>query len=150
MPHSSATGTPIAWKNSSTSKGVGAAPTFTDTIWSKPSVSRILDSTFSSSSAWAAASSSGTGSPACSSLTFLRPTSSAFSRPAFLCSSCSPATMASRPALSFSQIRGTAKNHVGRTSGMYPITWRGSGQSVVVNPIIIGRYWLHWRSAMWA
>jgi hypothetical protein len=27
MPHSSAIGTPIAWKNSSTSTGVGAAPT---------------------------------------------------------------------------------------------------------------------------
>ena len=30
------------------------------------------------------------------------------------------ASIVSRPALSFSQIRGTAKNQLGRTSGRYP------------------------------
>ncbi len=43
------------------------------------------------------------------------------------------------PAFSFSQIRGTAKNQVGRTSGMYSITSRASGQQVIVNPQSIGR-----------
>ena len=37
MPQSSPTGMPIAWKNSSTSSGVGAAPTLTATTSSRPS-----------------------------------------------------------------------------------------------------------------
>ena len=56
----------------------------------------------------------------------------------FFCSSCSASTPASIAAFSFSQMRGTAKNHVGRTSGRYATTWRGSGQHVVVNPSRIG------------
>ena len=36
------------------------------------------------------------------------------------------------PALSFSQMRGTAKNHVGLTAGRYPTTSRGFGQHVIV------------------
>ena len=54
----------------------------------------------------------------------------------------SPSSIASMPAsiaaLSFSQILGTAKNHVGRTSGRYATTCRGSGQQVVVKPSRIG------------
>ena len=46
---------------------------------------------------------------------------------------------ASIAAFSFSQIRGTAKNQVGCTSGRYAITWRGSGQQVVAKPTNIGR-----------
>ena len=48
MPHSSASGMPMAWKNLITSGGVGAAPTFTDSMASKPSRSRIFEKTFSS------------------------------------------------------------------------------------------------------
>ena len=40
--------------------------------------------------------------------------------------------MASSPDLSFSQIRGTAKNHVGCTAGRNETTSRGFGQQVIV------------------
>ena len=40
MPHSSATGTPMAWKNSSTEYGVGAAATPVHSSWSRPSFAR--------------------------------------------------------------------------------------------------------------
>ena len=40
MPHSSPSGMPIAWKNTSTSRGVGAAPTLTATASSSPSIAR--------------------------------------------------------------------------------------------------------------
>ncbi len=53
--------------------------------------------------------------------------------------SCSCSMPASMAALSFSQMRGTAKNQLGRTSGRYATTWRGSGQSVVVKPRMSGR-----------
>ncbi len=36
------------------------------------------------------------------------------------------------PALSFSQIRGTAKNHVGLTAGRYATISRGFGHVVIV------------------
>ena len=114
IPHSSASGTPIAWKNTSTSRGVGAAPTLTAAIWSKPSIARICENSFSSASATVAASSSGTGSPACSSST-LRIAASSSAR---FCSPSSPeARKPSMPALSFSQMRGTAKNQLGLTAG---------------------------------
>ena len=77
IPQSSASGTPIAWKNSITSRGVGAAPTFTDSTSSSPSRPRILESTSSSALACSAFSSSESSSPACSALTLRRPTSSA-------------------------------------------------------------------------
>ncbi len=51
MPHSSASGIPMAWKNLITSGGVGAAPTLTESTLSSPSRSRILDSTASSTAA---------------------------------------------------------------------------------------------------
>ena len=117
IPHSSASGTPRAWKNSITSGGVGAAPTFTDSTASSPSRARILDSTSSSALACSWASSSGIGSPAWSSATLRSPTPSAHSVACLRASSSSAATPASIAALSFSQIRGTAKNQVGRTSG---------------------------------
>src|ERR671914_592035 len=59
--------------------------------------------------------------------------------PSFSAPPCPPPTPASIAALSFSHTRGTAKNQVGRTSGRYATTWRGSGQQVVVNPRNIGR-----------
>ena len=40
IPHSSDSGSPIAWKNSSTSTGVGAAPTLIATNSSRPSIVR--------------------------------------------------------------------------------------------------------------
>ena len=46
---------------------------------------------------------------------------------------------ASIAAFSFSQMRGTAKNQDGCTSGRYAATWRGSGQHVVEKPTNIGR-----------
>ena len=48
------------------------------------------------------------------------------------CSSGWAACIVSSPALSFSQMRGTAKNHVGRTWGRYESTSRGFGQQVIV------------------
>ena len=109
MPHSSASGMPRAWKNSITSGGVGAAPTFTDSTWSSPSRARILEST--SSSAFACSS------PTSSPRTFRRPTSSAHWVACFFAASCSASMPASIAAFSFSQMRGTAKNQVGCTSG---------------------------------
>ncbi len=70
MPHSSASGIPMAWKKTSTSRGVGAAPTFTDAASSRPSIARSPAKTVRSASSTTAASSSGTGCPACSSSTF--------------------------------------------------------------------------------
>ena len=115
MPHSSPTGIPIAWKNSSTSTGVGAAPTLTATSWSSPRWARMPLKSSSSALATAAASSSGTSSPACSRRTFF---SDACSAPlAFSAASpSSPASIVSSPAFIFSQMRGTAKNHCGCTS----------------------------------
>ena len=139
MPHSSASGIPIAWKNSITSYGVGAAPTLTDSTSSSPSRVRIFDNTSSSAFAYSSASSGGSSSPACSTLTFRSPTPSAHSVAWRLASSCSAAKAASIAAFSFSQMRGTAKNQVGCTSGRYATTSRGFGQQVVVKPSMIGR-----------
>ena len=116
MPHSSDSGSPIAWKNSSTSTGVGAAPTLIASTWSSPSIAR---------------------SPAkisrvglCDLLgelvghlfaALLEPDLADCGLEGGLhrlrCSSGWPAIIVSRPAFSFSQIRGTAKNQLGLTSG---------------------------------
>ena len=71
IPQSSPIGIPIAWKNSSTSSGVGAAPALTASASSRPSCLRSWENICSS--AWAAASaiSAGTSSPACSSADLL-------------------------------------------------------------------------------
>ena len=92
------------------------------------------------SSAWAtpAASSSGTSWPLCSRRTFWI----AASRPFWAgtrCSSGSFAKLASIPALSFSKMRGTAKNQVGRTAASESPILRGSGQIVTLTPLITGR-----------
>ena len=116
MPHSSASGRPIAWKNSSTSTGVGAAPTLIASTWSSPSIARRPANTSSSARLTSSASSAGTSSPACSRRTLRIPASIA-ARILAACSSGWPAIIVSRPAFSFSQIRGTAKNQLGRTSG---------------------------------
>ena len=110
MPHSSASGMPMAWKNSITSRGVGAAPTFTDSTASSPSRARIFESTSSSA---LANSSAGTSSPRA----FRRPTSSAHWVACFFAASSSASMPASIAAFSFSQMRGTAKNQLGLTSG---------------------------------
>ena len=138
MPQSSPILIPIAWKNSSTSSGVGAAPTLTDFASSRPSALRSCENIASSAAATPAASSSGTSSPACSRRTFWI----AASRPFRACSPSSPgiaASFASRPAFSFSQIRGTAKKNVGFTFGRKSMIVRGSGQTVIDAPSITGR-----------
>ena len=139
IPHSSASGSPIAWKNSITSRGVGAAPTLSASIWSSPRPARIFENTCSSSFSNSSRRSSGTSSPDCSSRTFFSPTSSACLANFLRSSSCSASMPASIDALSFSKIRGTAKNQLGLTSGRYEITWRASGQHVTVKPNMIGR-----------
>ena len=103
---------PIAWKKTSTSRGVGAAPALTEIASSSPSIARSPANSFSSPSAAVAATSSGTGSPACSSSTLRR---AAVSQPTV--SSPCVERCPSRPALSFSKMRGTAKNQVGLTAG---------------------------------
>jgi len=69
-----------------------------------------------SAAATVSASSAGTSSPACSRRTLRIAESSADSMAA-RCSGGCPAAVVSRPAFSFSQMRGTAKNQLGRTSG---------------------------------
>ncbi|MND05399.1 hypothetical protein D3C83_261690 [compost metagenome] len=61
MPHTSAIGTPIAWKNSSTSSGVGAAPTKYDRVSANPSFSRSGANIIASARATPSASGAGTG-----------------------------------------------------------------------------------------
>ena len=101
-----------AWKNSITSGGVGAAPTFTDSTSSRPSIARILDST--SSSAFACSCGSSHLLPRAPSAGRGRaPTS----WPASSRSSCSASMPASIAAFSFSQMRGTAKNQRGSHLG---------------------------------
>ena len=127
IPQSSPIGIPSAWKNSSTSSGVGAAPTLTASASSRPSALRMFENRAASAAATPLASSSGTSSPACSSRTFWI----AAARPWRARSPSSPgiaASFASSPAFSFSQIRGTAKNQVGWTWGRNSTIFRGSGQ----------------------
>jgi hypothetical protein len=138
IPQSSASGIPSAWKNWITSGGVGAAPTLHASTSSSPSIARDFDSTCSSACSHFSRTSAGSSSPACSARERWRPSSiAAFVGPR--CSSGRFSTIASSPAFSFSQIRGTAKNQVGRTSGRYEITWRASGQQVTLKPHSIGR-----------
>src|SRR3712207_7632745 len=61
--------------------------------------------------------------------TLFRSTDSAHCCACLRCSSSSFSIPASMPAFSFSKMRGTEKNQLGRTSGRYATTWRGSGQS---------------------
>ena len=138
IPQSSASGIPSAWKNSITSGGVGAAPTLHASSSSSPRWLRSLENTASSAFSTPSASSEGTSSPACSSRTFPSDASNALSI-GTRCSEGSAAIICSRPAFSFSQIRGTAKNQLGRTSGRYSMTFLASGQHVIVNPHSIGR-----------
>ncbi len=121
----------MAWKNSITSGGVGAAPTFTDSTWSRPSRSRIFESTSASAFSYS--------SPTSSPRARRRPTLSAHCVACLRSASCSASMPASIAAFSFSQMRGTAKNQLGCTSGRYAATWRGSGQQVVEKPTNIGR-----------
>ena len=113
MPHSSASGMPMAWKNTSTSRGVGAAPTLTaiDLVEAEHRA-QPGEQLARRPRRRVAARSSGTGSPACSSSTFCIAASSqravALARSSRWRQAAPPG-----PALSFSQMRGTAKNHVG-------------------------------------
>ena len=67
----------MAWKNSSTSTGVGAAPTLIASTWSSPSIARHPAKISESASATVRASSSGTCSPRCSRRTLRKLASSA-------------------------------------------------------------------------
>jgi hypothetical protein len=120
---------PMAWKNTSTWRGVGAAPTLTATSSSSPSIARSPANRPASASATVAARSAGTSSPACSSSTLRMPASSQ----ARLRSAFSPLVRnACRPDISFSQMRGTAKNQVGCTAGRNAAISRGFGHVVIV------------------
>ena len=116
MPQISASGTPMAWKNTEhLARRRRRADVHRDRLVEpehRPQPARTASPRPPRRSA---ASSSGTGSPACSSSTLrggrLQPARG-------LRSASSPCSrMASRPALSFSQMRGTAKNQVGLTAG---------------------------------
>ena len=138
IPHSSPIGIPIAWKNSSTSSGVGRGADVDGHDLVEPELARSFENI--SSSAWppSAASSSGTSSPACSSAQLLeRRRDRRLGRLALLVGQAARGRL--EPAFSFSQIRGTAKNQVGRTSGRNSMILRGSGQIVIENPRITGR-----------
>ena len=137
MPHSSQMGMPSAAKNSSTSTGVGAAPATKRSARSRPRRSRSLERTSASARAYSSARAASTSSPACSARTLRRPTSSAQRTAARRSSSGSASKPASSAALVFSQIRGTAPNVVGRTSGTNSITRRGSAQQVTSWPCTI-------------
>ena len=139
MPQSSPTGIPIAWKNSRTSIGVGAAPTLTETASSRPRCLRRPANIASSAIGGALGDGLGNLLPA---LLALGPWRSPPARPCSAgprCSSGRLAIIVSRPALSFSQTRGTAKNQVGRTVGRKSMIVRGSGQIATSMPFVIGR-----------
>ena len=110
----------MAWKNSSTSTGVGAAPTLTATTSSRPSCARSAANSASSACGDLRRELVGhrLAAPARGAPSRARAVERACTA-ASRCSSGCAASIVSRPALSFSQIRGTAKNHVGRTSGRY-------------------------------
>ena len=111
MPQISLSPTPSPRKNSISSGAAGAAP-----MWqfarSSPSARRIEKNVRSSASATLLASWGGTGSPRCSRRTFS--IASASEAGAYMGAS---ASSASARVCSFSQMRGTAKNHDGLTSG---------------------------------
>ena len=134
MPQSSPIGIPIAWKNSSTSTGVGAAPTFTDIdlveaerlaevrehrlVGGRDARGELLGDVLAR---------------------LLEPHLLDRGLDALLAPARPPrreiaASFASRPALSFSQIRGTAKKKVGLTVGRNSMILRGSGQTVIERP----------------
>ena len=118
IPQSSPTGIPIAWKNSSTSTGVGAAPTLTATASSSPSVrAQVREHRLVGGAPRPWRAPRAPPRPPARARTFcdrrLRAPCWAGSR----CSSGRLASIVSSPALSFSQMRGTAKNQVGRTCG---------------------------------
>ena len=81
-----------------------------------PRRARSLQNSVSSARATCCSSSAGTGSPACRRRTRWSDAAIASST-GLRCSSGCAACIVSSPALSFSQIRGTAKNQVGRTCG---------------------------------
>ena len=139
IPHSSLSGRPIAWKNSSTStrRRRRADVDRDDLVESELRPQAGEDRLVGLGDA-ARRAPSGTASPRCSSRTF---SVAAAMAPSILArvSSSWPAIIVSSPALSFSQMRGTAKNHAGRTSGRRTSTWRGSSQHVICRPKTIGR-----------
>ena len=131
IPHSSASSIPIAWKNSITSGGVGAAPTLTATSWSRPSIARRPANSSLSACSTAAASSAGHLLAALAQPHRLQRGVERALHARRASSGWAPSIVSS-PALSFSQMRGTAKNHVGCTCGSTSTMRRGSGQVVIV------------------
>jgi hypothetical protein len=126
MPHSSASGTPIAWKKTSTSRGVGAAPTLTAAIWSKPSIARICENSASSACATVAARSSGHRFPGLLELDLaLR----GVEHRLLLLAALARGQEALHAGLELLPDRGTAKNQVGLTVAGSRRCRAGSGRS---------------------
>jgi hypothetical protein len=116
IPQPSASSMPRAWKNSSTSRGVGAAPTTTSIASSRPTRERTNENSSASAFRTAASRSGGTGIPAWRKRTRSNDAAMA-SCITTRCSSGCDAICASSPAFIFSQMRGTAKKNVGFTFG---------------------------------
>ncbi len=108
MPYPSYTGTPAAWKNSRISAAMGAAPEMATRI-RPPNAARTLLNSWVSASSKPRRSSSGTGSPACSSRRTASPAATAGA-------SIWGDTWVASAAYTFSKIRGTEGRHVGRSS----------------------------------
>ena len=115
MPQTSHGGRPIAAKNSSTSSGVGAAPTTLHCTFSRPSAARSGANSCSSACATPARQLVRHRLAGLLEAHLLDAASIAPSIFALTSGSSWPATIASRPAFSFSQIRGTAPKNVGCT-----------------------------------
>ena len=113
IPHSSASGMPIAWKNTSTSRGVGAAPALTAIASSRPSIARRPGEQLLLALGRGRRDVVGHRLAGLLELD-LAPRGGRASRT--VCSPCVERCPSS-PALSFSKIRGTAKNQVGLTAG---------------------------------
>ena len=109
---------PIAWKNSSTSTGVGAAPTLTATIWSKPRCGAQAREQLRVGLGDRGGQLGGDLLARLLEADLLAGGGERRLAPRRAAPRGSPASIASRPALSFSQMRGTAKNQLGRTSAM--------------------------------
>ena len=135
IPYTSMIRTPRPPKNAPTSGGSGAAPLTTISVSPRPSSDRIGRRICSSAAANLSASSAEVLWPYWQLCTYSRPVAMAAATAAFLSSSCSPASSAWMPAMTFSKIRGTPKNAVGLTS---PIVGDELGRRVVAEVRVRG------------
>ena len=123
----------MAWKNTSTSRGVGAAPTLTgDDLVEAEHRAQAGEQLAVGLGDASRRAPSGTGSPRLLELDLARSRRRAQAAAALARSSGWPASIASSPALSFSQMRGTAKNHVGRDRRQVARRSRAGSGSVVI------------------